>query len=519
MEKMKARVKSDPPAVTDEAVEYVRVSSKEQEKEGYSIPAQQKLINDYAETHGLRIVKHFADAETAKASGRTQFDEMVKFLKTHPYVKKILVEKTDRLYRNFRDYVTLEELDREIHLVKEREVLSKHSKSHEKLVHGIKVVLAKNYLDNLSEEVRKGMREKCEQGGYPGKVPVGYKNNKDSHTVELDPEKAPFIHKLFEWYASGQYSLTQLRQKCMEAGFRTRRSAKRISRSNLEWILKNQFYSGFFNWNGRLYKGSYPPIVSQDLFQAVQDAFRRHNRPRGRYGRRFAFTGFLSCGRCGCSITAEIHKNKYVYYRCTGFKGRCGEGYMREEILQKLLGDLLKKIEIPMEKVQWIKEALRVTHAEQETFRKQTIESLEGQCRRLRDRIDRAYSDKLDGEITGEFWRTKSAEWQQEQEQLEGQLTTYKQVSRPYHENGFKILELANRAYSLYIQQPAHEKAKLLKIIQSNCTWDGINPYPTYKKPFDILAKGLTTQNWLGEKDSNPHSQNQNLKQGDSDPG
>ena len=76
----------------------------------------------------------------------------------------------------------------------------------------------KNYIDNLFEEVKKGMREKAEQGGFPGKVPVGCINNKETHLVEIDPQMAPFIRKLYQWYASGMYSLTDLRHKCVEQG-------------------------------------------------------------------------------------------------------------------------------------------------------------------------------------------------------------------------------------------------------------------------------------------------------------
>jgi DNA invertase Pin-like site-specific DNA recombinase len=92
-----------------DAVKYGRVSSKEQEKEGFSIPAQFKLLDQYADSQGLRIVREFVDAETAKRTGRAGFGEMIKFLKRSS-VRVLLVEKTDRLYRNLKDYVTIDEL-------------------------------------------------------------------------------------------------------------------------------------------------------------------------------------------------------------------------------------------------------------------------------------------------------------------------------------------------------------------------------------------------------------------------
>ena len=117
------------------AVLYARVSSKEQEEEGFSIPAQLKLIKEYAQKNRFEIVEEFVDVETAKQAGRANFGQMVRFLKESPSVKAILVEKTDRLYRNFKDYVTIDELGVEIHLVKEGEVLSPESRSHQKFIH------------------------------------------------------------------------------------------------------------------------------------------------------------------------------------------------------------------------------------------------------------------------------------------------------------------------------------------------------------------------------------------------
>lgn len=89
------------------------------------------------------------------------------------------------------------------------------------------------------------MLGKAEQGGLPGKVPVGYINNEQPHTVDVDEARAGFIRKLFELYASGEYSLTALRAKCIDVEFKTRRSEKQISRSNLEKVLKNIFFMTF----------------------------------------------------------------------------------------------------------------------------------------------------------------------------------------------------------------------------------------------------------------------------------
>ena len=159
------------------AVLYGRVSSKDQEKEGFSIPAQQKLLESYAVDNGFHIHTRYTDMETAKRAGRPGFAEMVALLRRNPRCRILIVEKTDRLYRNFKDYVTLDEIEGlEIHFVKEGAIIFRDSRSSEKFIHGIKVLMAKNYIDNLSEETRKGMLEKAAQGIFPSYAPIGYKN-------------------------------------------------------------------------------------------------------------------------------------------------------------------------------------------------------------------------------------------------------------------------------------------------------------------------------------------------------
>ncbi len=192
---------------------YVRVSSKEQEREGFSIPAQKKSLIEYAEKRNFKIVKIFEEAETAKKTGRREFQAMLEFLKTHKDVTELLVEKTDRLYRNLKDYGVFDEnhwSHLSIHLTKENEIVSKKSKSGQKFIHGIKVLVAKNFIDNLSEEVQKGMTEKASQGLFPSCAPIGYLNNTIKKTIEPDPMKASLIKKAFELASTGQYSISKL---------------------------------------------------------------------------------------------------------------------------------------------------------------------------------------------------------------------------------------------------------------------------------------------------------------------
>jgi len=484
-----------------QAILYARVSSKDQEREGYSIPAQLKFLREYAQNHELNVLREFVDVETAKISGRKHFGEMVRFLRDHKTCRIVLVEKTDRLYRNFRDCVTLEDLDIEIHLPKEGQIISKDSKSQAKLVHGIQLVIARNYIENLRDEVRKGMREKAAQGIYPSRPPLGYRNNKLLRTIEIDPENAPIAQRMFELYATGSYSLAGLRES-----FRTE-YGKVFSKWHLEKLIKNPFYIGTYEWEGKNYQGTHAPLVSPELFSRANEVLSGKARPR-KQKHDFAFSGLLRCAYDNCAVTAEFKKQKYTYYRCTGYRGKCDLPYFREEEMGERLGQVLQAIHIPDDILGQLEESLLNDKGREETLRGQQAERFRQRLAQLRKRLDQAYVDRLDGKITEEFWEAKSTEWQQEEQTLLASLRELEQAANPERVlDRVRILELANKAHSLYVTQSPAEKAKLLRMVLSNCSVDAVSVYPTYRKPFDMIFERAKTKEWWAWVDLNhrPH--------------
>ncbi len=480
-----------------EAVIYARVSSKDQEREGFSIPAQLKFLREYALRNEFHIAQEFVDIETAKTTGRKQFGAMMQFLAKNPSCRVVIVEKTDRIYRNFRDCVTLEDLDVEIHLPKEGQIISKNSKSQTKLVHGIQVVIARNFIENLREEVKKGMREKAEQGIYPSRPPLGYQNNKLEHSIEIDPRKAPIAKRIFELYASGQYSLSASRVTIRnEFGVN-------LAKGYLERLLKNPFYVGQFFWEDTLFRGTHTPLVSVDLFEQVQRVFRGRNKPR--YGTHdFPYRGLLTCAYDDCKVTAEIKKGKYTYYRCTQFRGKCALPYFREEELGDRLAKILVDIHIPDGVLAQLQASLLSDKGREEEIQEQQEQFFEQGLTMVRRRLDQAYQDKLDGKISEDLWGRKSAEWQIEEQQILASIRSLKAAKPERLLDAARILELANKACFLYVKQPPAEKAKLLKMVLSNCAIDAVSIYPTYRKPFDLIFQRVKTEGWRARRDSNP---------------
>ncbi len=489
------------------SVLYARVSSKEQEQEGFSIPSQLKLLNDYALKNGLKIAREFKDIETAKQAGRENFNLMVDFLRKHPDIKTILCEKTDRLYRNFRDYVTIDDLDLGIHLVKEGEVLSKDSKSHQKFIHGIKVLMAKNYIDNLSEETSKGMLEKAEQGIYPSGAPLGYKNvetkaqGKTMRALELDDLKAPILKQVFLKYAAGEGSIEVLVKWAFEQGLRNRGGGL-VGKAALHKILHNRVYCGLFQWKLKVYQGVHPPLISKELFDGVQKRFEDKNRPR-KAKKHFAYSGLIFCGKCGCSITAEIKKGKYIYYHCTEYHGKCATPWIKEEALDIQFAQMISQIRIDADLLEPIKEALLSSHKDEFEFHQRSISALLAQRTRLEHRGHQIYKDKLDDKITEDFYNRLREECEQELNQIKDKIARHEEADNNYLQQGVRILELCNKLQSLYLQQTPLERGKLLRHVLQNCVLNDATLCPKWRKPFDLMAKGLSRSNWLPREGSN----------------
>jgi site-specific DNA recombinase len=479
------------------AVIYTRVSSREQEQEGFSLEAQMDLLREYTQRRDLKVVRAFEDVETAKVTGRPQFGEMISFLKCNRTCRIVVVEKTDRLYRNFRDAVTLEDLDIEIHFVKEGQVLSKESKSQVKFMHDIRLAVARNYSENLREEVGKGMVKKAAKGTYPGRAPFGYRNNKDTRAIEIHTQKAEIAQYIFERYTTGQFSLLALSKDVRH------RWGTYVSKANVHQILTNPFYIGQFVWRGHTYQGTHATFISADLYARAQAVLRGHNKPK--YSKHdIAFRGLLTCAHDDCTVTAELKKNKYVYYRCSGGRGPCELPRFREEDISEKLGNVLRDVSLPPEVARAIEASLGRQQDEMRKRAEGERARLERELNALHRRMDAAYEDKLNGTISDDFWQRKQADWESEDARLKGHISkltdsTIDDRLLDVH----RILELAQRAHSLYLTRKPAEQAELLKKVLLNCSINAISLYPTYRKPFDLIFKRAKSEEWSGRADLN----------------
>ncbi len=483
------RLEADIQRMARKAVLYSRVSSKEQEL-GYSIAAQQELLRRRGSELNLGI-EEFSDVETAKAAGRPGFDAMVAYLKKHPDCRVLLVEKTDRLYRNLRDCVTIDDLKLELHFVKENVILTEASRSSEKFMHGMNVLMAKNYIDNLSEEVKKGVRAKAAQGLWPSYAPVGYLNTvrADGKRIIIpDPTLGPVVASVFTWFASGEYSLKALAKKAFEAGFRFRKSQGKIPVTTLHKVLRNRIYTGEFSYAGMIYQGIHEALVSREIWERVQEILEgRCQRKHRKMTHDFTFSGMVRCGHCGCSMVGEVKKGRYVYYHCTGYKGKCLEPYTREERLGGQFASNLRELVVPPGMLAWLQSELAESDKGDEASRRQSLRRQQTDLERLQGRMDLLYDDRLDGRIDVATYDKKSAEILEQQEQIRRSIRASEETSLPPTKDAIDLITIASRASELFLQQHGTEQRKLLHVVMKDASWKGGELRMSMREPFEPL--------------------------------
>ena len=306
---------------------WARVSSREQ-REGYSIDAQLRVNRERAQANGWHIAREFVVAESAKRGAeRKVFNEMFAWVKANAKrekIKTILSHKLDRVCRNMRDAVRLQELEDTCGVQLAFVDNQFGPGAAGALSFNVMAAVAQYYSDNLRSEVLKGMDEKVRQGWPTGLAPYGYVNVEDrDEPVQPHPERARTIIRIFELYATGSHTFKSLADQLEREGHVFRSSHPRFNRTALSWILNNRFYIGELHRNGQVFEGRYKRLIDRGTFDACQDVMNGRNRRTGTPEHPFA-GGLFQCAFCGQSVTGERIRRKlksggvreHLYYRC-----------------------------------------------------------------------------------------------------------------------------------------------------------------------------------------------------------
>jgi len=227
-----------------------------------------------------------------------------------------------------------------------------------------------------------------------------------------------------------------------------------------------------------------------DLFERVQDALDSRQRKKLRRVKNdFAFSTLVRCGHCGCALTGDIKKGRYIYYRCTGYKGRCPEPYVPEAVLSRKFSELLRQLDIGEPALQLVSEGLKSSHVDQAKEHAEAIKRLQAEYDRIQSRIQAMYVDKLDAKVDPGIFEHLSADWRKQQDRCLREIEQRQSADQHYLEEGVTILEMARNAQRLFDSEEPMQKRRLLNFVVSNSTWANGELNANLREPFGFIAE------------------------------
>jgi len=488
------------------AVSYLRVSTKEQAEEGYSIAAQEAACRSFIAERGWKLVEVFADrGESARTAERPQFQTLLRFLEDDRTIRYLVVHKLDRLARNIRDYANVRDLLDKlgVQLVSVTEGLEATASG--KMVEGMLAVVAEWYSNNLSGEIRKGQMQKILEGDWPTMAPIGYQN------VRLDPKpgqrrgrativpyaQAALVRQAFEFYATGHYPLTDLSNEMHARGLLNRRGG-RVSRSCLGDLLKNPAYIGKIPWKGEVFDGSHEPIVSRELFDQVRQVLASHGRSKERQRKHTHFLkGILSCSSCGRRLLYNVVKNHakddFAYYVCaTRFTpgAKCDQPYVLARELERQVEDLYKQVRTPAGLERRLEVLLEEEISQLERNRAHNTHFIAKRLQRLSSEKDRLVDLYLHGDIDRETFRNRKSAIEAEIIDLEAKMGDQTERIRETRKIITVALKLARNCYRSYRKaSPETKKLWNQAFFSKIMVEDKKVARVTYQEPFEALLR------------------------------
>ena len=487
---------------------WARVSTREQ-REGYSIDAQLRLTRENATRYGHEVLKEFVLDESARRGvERKQFNEMFKWVQTSAKrlgIQAILSHKLDRVCRNMRDAVRLQELEDKqgVRLIFVDNQFGPGPAGI--LSFNVLAAVAQYYSDNLRTEVLKGLDEKVRQGWPTGSAPFGYSNVDDPYEpVKPSPEKAKTLVRIFDLYSRGDKTLATLADQLAREGHTYQPSQPRFHRTALAYILNNRFYIGELSRNGHIFEGRYQRVIDRVTFDAVHAILRGRKRRIGKPNHPFA-GGLLHCEVCGHALTGEEIRRKlkgggvrtHLYYRCANNAPDADHPHIRwrSEDLEEAIVAELGKFRLPTEEIAgWFRNAIGAALGGVATeYRDQTaaLAKRRSELANMQDRLLNAY---LAGSIEESTHVKKTAELKQEATRIQDELARLSSGTTAYPTLPLAVFDWTQRLPETWRGSNALAKREILETISLNRKVDGATLWLEKRKPFDFLIEGLSVQ-------------------------
>ena len=480
---------------------YARKSTDTEDKQILSIDAQLAELRKFARDNKLVVIDELIEKRTAKSPGRPIFNSMIKRIENNE-ANGILAWHPDRLARNSIDGGQI------IYLLDQTSlnflrfpVFQFENTSQGKFMLSIMFGQSKYYVDNLSENTKRGLRARVRNGDFPSQAPFGYLNDTRTKTIVLDKRYSPLVKQLFDRYVRGDQTMEKLAYFLQENGAITS-GGKTFKDDKVKSILQNPFYYGHFLYNGELHEGRHTPIISKALYDKVQQVIETRGHTQKQTKPITPFLGLLRCAECGMSITSEtktkIQKNgnfhSWTYYRCSRKKRaiKCTNPPIREKDLLPQLSALLGKYAMSEEMFAFMNERIEQDEQAEIAGNVSLLDDLRTQITKLTNKQQILLDSYLDQDIDRQTFLTKKSEILSQKKSLEENLANLQANQNAWIEPMTKWLETAKSiCYLLKSNDFDGQKVVLAEIFGSNLflhnktitqTLTGVSSKTTFRK-------------------------------------
>ncbi|MDZ4687708.1 MAG: recombinase family protein [Planctomycetaceae bacterium] len=478
-----------------------RVSSREQEREGFSLDIQEDALRMYAVRNEGEIIRFFRIAETAsKGDERTTFKELLAFTKANAHrIDGLLFYKVDRAARNLFDYVELERLESESGVQFISVSQPTENSPAGRMQRRVLASMASFYTEQQSLDVKEGLARRVQSGLFVSKPPIGYRNVRIAgrSIVEIVAQNAAKVRRVFELYAYHNHTLDSLGDTLLAEGVHYCESQPRFTRSKLYGILTDRAYIGEVRHKGQWHPGTHEPLVDRATWDRVQ--FLLGQKIYKSHQMTYA-SELIECGHCGCPITGELKTKKtktgdreYVYYRCVKYhrgdhpRTRLTEGELDAQMLA--LFDTLRVKDDEFR--QTFREELRKATNWDQRSSAEHAKALQAELIRVRDQQDRLLNLRLLEEIDADTFAVKNTAFRDRTAELQLEIERCDRGRNETIDLAIKAFELSQNLREKWFVADHAAKRRILEIICLNWKLVGVSLVPEMRKPFDLLAEGL----------------------------
>ena len=488
---------------------YARKSTDVEDKQVRSIEDQLIEIREFATKEGISIQEEFIEKQSAKIPGRPIFNSMIEKIEKGQ-ASGILAWNPDRLARNSVDG------GRIIYLIDTGKIRFLKFPTfwfeptpQGKFILNLAFGQSKYYVDSLSENTKRGLRQKVRRGERPGIAPIGYLNNKLTKKIDIDKKKGPILALAFGIYSQNESRLEDISNFLARNGIFSRGN-KKLKRDRIKYILSDPIYTGLFRFSGELHEGIHKPIISKKLFDKVQMVLKDRSKPvhikeNGRIPK--AFTRLLHCGECGMMITAEIktkfyketnHSATYIYYRCSK-KSQiqdCRQSYIREEALNSQLSDLIQKVSLPQDWKYKMLNNLKIEEKDSSQSCAAFVQMKKIEVEAINLKLQRLLDSYLDQIIDRNTYLNKKAELLSQKKTFEEKINTFEQTQNAWlGPMRTWVIEAADAANIARGNDLSKKKVLLKKIFGSNLYLSNKKVRGAALNPWAALRAAPTSRN------------------------